>query len=113
MPSLAAAARPRAATPVFLALGCVGAFVSGPAFGETATPPASDPNATDAKQVQSHDDILVTGDRERRGAKDVAKPIDTPRSVVVVPDRIIKETGATTLTDALRTVPGITFGAAE
>lgn len=113
MPSLAAAARPRAATPAFLALGCVGAFVSGPAFGETATPPAGDPNATDANQVQSHDDILVTGDRERRGAKDVAKPIDTPRSVVVVPDRIIKETGATTLTDALRTVPGITFGAAE
>lgn len=113
MPS-PANARPRAvATPAFLALGCVGAFVSGPAFGETPTPAPSDPAANDANQVQAHDDILVTGDRVRRGAKDVATPANTPRSVVVVPDRIIKETGATTLADALRTVPGITFGAAE
>ncbi|HEU4959025.1 MAG TPA: TonB-dependent siderophore receptor [Sphingomonas sp.] len=105
------AARPRAAAPAFLALSCVGAFVSGPALAET--PADSPPAANDPGQVQSHDDILVTGERERRGAKDVAKPIDTPRSVVVLPAKVIAETGATTLADALRTVPGITFGAAE
>ena len=112
MPS-PAAARPRAAaTPAFLALSCVGAFVSGPAFGETPAPPA-DPAANDAGQVQTRNDILVNGSRQRQGAKDVAAPVNTPRSVVVIPDAIIKQTGATSLVDALRTVPGITFGAAE
>ncbi|MGN6279888.1 MAG: TonB-dependent receptor [Sphingomonas sp.] len=107
--SLAAARSTGAATPAFLALGCVGTFVSSPAIGKISAPvPSNDPS-----QVQSHDDILVTGNRERRGAKDVARPIDTPRSVVVLPKKIIEQTGATTLADALRTVPGITFGAAE
>lgn len=113
MPS-PAAARPRAAaTPAFLALGCVGAFVSGPAFGESPAPMPADPAANDPGQVQAREDILVNGQRDRRGAKDVARPIDTPRSVVVLPEKVIKETGASTLADALRTIPGITFGAAE
>lgn len=38
---------------------------------------------------------------------------DTPRSVTVVPQQVIKDTAATSLQDALRTVPGITFGAGE
>ena len=45
--------------------------------------------------------------------KAIAPLLDTPRSVVVVDKQIIKDTGAATLVDALRTVPGITFGAAE
>jgi len=43
----------------------------------------------------------------------VARLVDTPRSVVVLPAEVIAQTGSTTLQDALRTVPGITFGAAE
>ncbi|RYD89262.1 MAG: TonB-dependent receptor, partial [Sphingomonadales bacterium] len=43
----------------------------------------------------------------------VAPLLDTPRSIVVVDKQVIKQTGAATLVDALRTVPGITFGAAE
>jgi catecholate siderophore receptor len=39
--------------------------------------------------------------------------LDTPRSIVVVDKQVIKETGSATLVEALRTVPGITFGAAE
>jgi catecholate siderophore receptor len=38
---------------------------------------------------------------------------DTPRSVTVVPQQVIKDTNAMTLQDALRTVPGITMGAGE
>ncbi|WP_024904661.1 TonB-dependent receptor [Robbsia andropogonis] len=34
---------------------------------------------------------------------------DTPRSVSVITDELLKETGATSFSDALRTVPGITF----
>lgn len=38
---------------------------------------------------------------------------DTPRSVTVIPQQVMNDTGALTLQDALRTVPGITFGAGE
>ena len=56
-----------------------------------------------------------TGERERRDAnpKFIAPPVDTPRSIVVLPAETIEQTGSATLADALRTVPGITFGAAE
>ncbi len=46
-------------------------------------------------------------------SKFTAPLIDTPKSVTVVPENVIKDTGSVTLQDALRTVPGITFGSAE
>lgn len=39
--------------------------------------------------------------------------VDTPRSVTVIPQQVLQDTAATSLQDALRTVPGITFGAGE
>lgn len=51
---------------------------------------------------------------EKSASKKYTAPLlDTPRSVTVVPQQVIKDTGALTLQDALRTVPGITFGAGE
>nr|WP_262389725.1 TonB-dependent receptor plug domain-containing protein [Cupriavidus campinensis] len=38
---------------------------------------------------------------------------DTARSVSVIPQEVIRTTAATSLTEVLRTVPGITFGAGE
>jgi catecholate siderophore receptor len=38
---------------------------------------------------------------------------ETPKSVTVIPQQVIRDTGATSLADALRTTPGITFGAGE
>ena len=46
-------------------------------------------------------------------SKFTAPLLDTPKSVTVVPAEVISQTAATSLTDALRTVPGITIGAAE
>ena len=45
--------------------------------------------------------------------KYTAPLIDTPRSITVIPQQLIKDTAATSLQDALRTVPGVTFGAGE
>ncbi|WP_442684028.1 TonB-dependent receptor [Stenotrophomonas sp. JC08] len=45
--------------------------------------------------------------------KFTAELLDTPKSVSIVPEKLISETGATSLQDALRMVPGITFGAGE
>jgi catecholate siderophore receptor len=38
---------------------------------------------------------------------------ETPKSVTVIPHQVIEDTAATSLADALRTTPGITFGAGE
>ncbi len=45
--------------------------------------------------------------------KFVAPLLDTPKSVSVISKQLIADTQVTTLTDALRTVPGITLGAGE
>jgi catecholate siderophore receptor len=89
----------------FLALACVGGFATAPAFAEP----------TDADDDQRRPDVVVQGEREQRAddPRLVAPLVDTPRSVVVLPREVIEQTGANSLQDALRTVPGITFGAAE
>ncbi|NBA97863.1 TonB-dependent siderophore receptor [Pseudomonas sp. R5(2019)] len=45
--------------------------------------------------------------------KYTAPLVNTPRSVTVVPQQVLKDTNAISMQDALRTVPGITFGAGE
>jgi catecholate siderophore receptor len=101
----AAQCRNPARTVAFLALGCVGFIASVPALAADPAPDAED---------QARATIVVTGTRDDDdNAKTVAPLLNTPRSVVVVDKQIIKDTGSATLVDALRTVPGITFGAAE
>ncbi|MEZ0231627.1 MAG: TonB-dependent receptor [Methylophilaceae bacterium] len=46
-------------------------------------------------------------------SKFTAPLLDTPKSITVITADVIKDTGSVTLEDALRTVPGITFGTAE
>jgi catecholate siderophore receptor len=96
--------------PAYLALSCVGAFASFPAFANDVAPPPANDEDPDHKA-----DIIVNGIHERRPAdpKLVAPIVDTPKSIVVLDKSVIEQTGSTTLQDALRTVPGITFGAAE
>lgn len=45
--------------------------------------------------------------------KFTAPLLDTPKTVQVIPQEVIRETGATTLQEILRSSPGITFGNAE
>ncbi|MYM28525.1 TonB-dependent siderophore receptor [Duganella sp. CY15W] len=55
-------------------------------------------------------DIQVT---RSASEKFTAPLLDTPKSVTVITSEVISQTGAVSLTDALRTVPGITIGAGE
>lgn len=89
----------------FLALSCVGFLASAPALADPA----------EGSSAGGEDDVVVRGERERRDTnpKDVAPPVNTPRSVITLSRDVIDQTGSTTLQDALRTVPGITFAAAE
>jgi catecholate siderophore receptor len=83
--------------------------------GFVATAPARAEPDGNGPDPDDQDRIVVTGQTvlEQVGPKAVAPVVNTPRSVVVLTDEIINQTGSTTLADALRTVPGITFGAAE
>lgn len=73
--------------------------------------------APDAVIDQSIPTVQVTGANSQApvssNEKFTAPLLDTPKSVTVVPAEIIAQTGAVSLTDALRTVPGITIGAGE
>lgn len=106
-----ASLRPIMAGHAFLALSCVGIIASTPAQaadggGQRYGQPTDDDQSND---------ILVSGQRIKPAdlPKQVAPLIDTPRSIVVLPKEVIEQTGSATLAEALRTVPGITFGAAE
>ncbi len=100
----------------FLALACVGFIAtSATAYAAENDPaPANDSKDGQDRSVQDREQIVVTGARtELQGPKATATLENTPRSVIVLPKDVIDQTGSTTLADALRTVPGITFGAAE
>lgn len=78
---------------------------------------AADPETVEQDTVQTRlSPVDVNGHRTRaepRSPEFVAELVDTPRAVTVIPQRIIEQTGATSLQDILRTSPGITFGAGE
>ncbi|HVY66373.1 MAG TPA: TonB-dependent receptor [Gammaproteobacteria bacterium] len=61
-------------------------------------------------------EVVVTGrapGETLTSSKFTAPLLDTPKSVTVITEALIAETGSTSLVDALRTVPGITFNAGE
>lgn len=99
----------------FIALGCVGAFAAGaPAFAQ-ASEKAQDKQA-ELGGVTVIDTAIDEGSYKVDKAdspKFTAPLVDTPRTVTVIPAQVIKDTASASLVEALRTVPGITFGAGE
>ncbi|EHI3120785.1 TonB-dependent receptor [Salmonella enterica] len=65
--------------------------------------------------VSAEETMLVTGSSEymsnsMANAEKFADPIkDIPRSIVVIPEKLIQDTNSTSLIDALKYVPGISF----
>ena len=74
------------------------------------TPPASEagPQATTLDKVQVRGSWFNPS-----SAKFTAELLDTPKTVSIVTEQLLQDTGATNLQDALRMVPGLTFGAGE
>ena len=72
---------------------------------------------TDAEDGKAHtlDKLEVHGVSagQPTSPKFTAPLLDTPKSVTIVTQSVIQESGATSLQEALRMVPGITFGAGE
>lgn len=109
--------RPAASAPAYLALGCVSILASSPAFAQSAEPPAPDESQqTRLGGVTVTDTAIDEGSYKTEKAnspKYTAPLVDTPRSITVIPAQLIKDTASASLTEALRTVPGITLGAGE
>src|SRR5690606_9231911 len=94
-----------------LAPGCLAAAV-GLALCSTSVH-AQSPAPDDDARMET---LIVEGrahEAEPRSGKFTAPLLDTPKSVTVVPASLIDARGATSLVDALRSVPGITFNAGE
>ena len=77
-------------------------------------------NAIAQDQVAQLDTIRTQAEAEQTlkvdksaNSKFVAPLLDTPKSVSIISKQLIADTQVTTLSDALRTVPGITLGAGE
>ncbi|HEX6993646.1 MAG TPA: TonB-dependent receptor [Gammaproteobacteria bacterium] len=74
---------------------------------------AQSPAPRDDRRIET---LVVEGrahEAEPTSGKFTAPLLDTPKSVTVVPAALIEARGATSLVDALKSVPGITFNAGE
>jgi catecholate siderophore receptor len=102
--------RVRAAARASLALTCIGAFATASAAAAEGAGAAS----ADAQPADGQA-IIVTGvpEAELESPKMVAPLLDTPQTVTVISDQVIRKQNLLTLRDALATIPGITFGAGE
>ncbi|MFT3976974.1 MAG: TonB-dependent receptor [Sphingomonas bacterium] len=98
----------------FLALSCVGMISSAiPAHAQTQSDPEK---PTNLGGVTVTDTAITEGSYKTDkldSPRYTAPLVDTPRSITVIPQQVIKDTASASLTEALRTIPGITLGAGE
>ncbi|MDQ2183872.1 TonB-dependent siderophore receptor [Alcaligenaceae bacterium A4P071] len=97
--------------PAFSLALLTGALSTGAVHAQTGS---SGSTAQQLSPIQVHGDAIDGYQAvEASSPKFTAPLLDTPRSVIVVPEALMKDRGATSLQDVLRTTPGITFGAGE
>ena len=117
-------------TPAFLAMACVGAFLS-PALAHAADPAAPTVDGggsgiamageggrgtANAGEGDDKQWIMVKGKYAQpdvASAKSTAPLLDTPQTITIIDNVTLKKQNLLTLRDALSTLPGITFGAGE
>ena len=73
----------------------------------------ADQTTVDVEVRVEAETVQVTGEHRVDSAKYSAPLAETPQTIQVIPNTLLAEQGATTLTDALRNVPGITMQAGE
>lgn len=100
------------AVPAYLALSCVG-FAAVPAMAQDAAPDAGERSLGGVTVSDTAIDETPYRVVKADSPKYTAPLLDTAKTVIVVPSQVIRESGSSTFAEALRTVPGITFGAGE
>ena len=104
-----------AASPLFIALACVGFIASAPGMAQTGTPPADEGEGTELQGVTVTGTAITEEVKVERveSPKATASILNTPQTITVIGDQTIRKQNLLTLRDALQTIPGITFGAGE
>jgi catecholate siderophore receptor len=92
------------------ALGLCATAVSAESSALAQTAEADQPKTDHAAEVK---EVVVTGVRRLQGDKLPQRLLDTPQSVTLVTQDLLREQGVTRLEDALKNVPGITLNAGE
>lgn len=108
---------PVSPTQSFLALSCFGFLAAtSPAQAQDTNGEGQGDAGPRLGGVTVTDTVIDEGSYkadEADSPKFTAPLVDTPRTVTVIPSQVIKDTASASLTEALRTVPGITIGAGE
>lgn len=103
-----------ASSPRRLLATALGLAFAVPATAAEPAAAAAPDSAMDPQQATKLDEIAVRANTINASSPKLTAPLlDTPRAVSVIPKAVIQSTASTTLTEALRTVPGITFAAGE
>lgn len=93
------------------ALGCLVAALPGLAAAQSAAPSGTDATLPAVRATAaSESDIQVQRSASPKQTQDL---VDTPQTITVVNQALLRQQGATTLTDALRNTPGITLQLGE
>lgn len=100
-----------AVKPLTIAVACLFANTAAAEGNE----PVKDSNTLPEVKVSADKEAETDGYKANRASlsKFTAPLLDTPKTVTVITDALMRDQGATTFEQALRTVPGITFGAGE
>jgi len=99
----------RSAAPAFLALSCIGAIAtSQAAFAQDSQQKLGGMTVTDT--AIEEDAVKVDNVESPKATQPL---LDTPQTITVISDVVIRKQNLLTLRDVLQTVPGITFGAGE
>lgn len=100
-----------ATSPAFLALGCVGFIASAmPATAQEASQPETLGRVTVTDTEVAEDSYRAEAISNPR----LTQPLlDTPRTITVLPEAMLRDQAVVSFADALRNVPGITMGVGE
>jgi len=99
-----------ASAPAYLAMSL--GLAASPALAQEASQPAAPRLGGVTVSDTAIDESSYKADAAD-SPKYTAPLVDTPRSITVIPAQVIRDTASASLTEALRTVPGITLGAGE
>jgi catecholate siderophore receptor len=110
--TLQSASRSRQALRALSAAGACVTAIGAPALAQASE---ADPgtSADESNTPTGLSEVVVTGIRPLLGDKTPLKVQDTPQSVNVVPQQLLRAQATTRLEDALKNVPGVTLNAGE
>ncbi|MDV2117661.1 TonB-dependent receptor [Alcaligenes faecalis] len=89
------------------------AALTSPVIAQTANPGVTELQSIKVQGSENANGIDGFQAHKAQSVKFSETLLNTPRSITVIPEEVIKDRGATSLQDVLRTTPGITLGSGE